>query len=156
MSELAKNAVSKSPIISQILWKKILEFFSHHQILGFKVCLELAMFLALKKWFQGQLSSSLQVFVHVSPWGTWNRGESVNWSRNVSLSWCRGLGWNKDLSRRNNESTKNSKCRNGSIVIIDRGFVSIVVDVMSGYLNWMGWLFLFFWTSQLICWVWIF
>ena len=34
MLELAKNAISKSPIICKVLSKKILEFLLHHQIPG--------------------------------------------------------------------------------------------------------------------------
>ena len=43
MSELAKNAVSKNPIICKVVLEKILEFLPHHWIFGLRATLLLVL-----------------------------------------------------------------------------------------------------------------
>ena len=45
ISKLAKNTINKSPIISKIFLKKIIEFFLHYQIFSFEAMLLLVLLL---------------------------------------------------------------------------------------------------------------
>ena len=94
-------------------------------IAGYGICLELAILLAFNEQFYGQLDSSLQVLVRVSPRRAWNGGGSGSG----------GLSRSRSLSRRRSESTKDGGCRNGSTAIISRGSASIAAGAGSGHLT---------------------